>query len=314
MTKSEIHRMLRNPIYTGDFLWLGKRHRGSHEPLVTHETFEQVRAVLGGKPRVRSPRPRHAFNGPPDLRSVWLSIDGGDEERSVRVLPMHRLSWRLREQLHPRGRPGGSAPSSSESRSRQKSRIGSPRTFTSLSTRLSGLAEKASPGSRSAARQRNQGSIEATTTTSKDASQKHSGCESQPSGSRNSKRLRLNCVGSRVGYPTYLATGERILELAKTAHSRYLEQDFAERRRLSDPVLSNCTFDRGTLCPTYAKAVRPAGAGRRNWKLAERVGFEPTCRLPDKTLSRRPRYDHFGTSPDDGRPRLRADALRWGQG
>src|SRR5713226_5036252 len=33
------------------------------------------------------------------------------------------------------------------------------------------------------------------------------------------------------------------------------------------------------------------------WSLAERVGFEPTCRLPDKTLSRRPRYDHFGTSP-----------------
>ena len=32
--------------------------------------------------------------------------------------------------------------------------------------------------------------------------------------------------------------------------------------------------------------------------MAERVGFEPTCRLPDKTLSRRPRYDHFGTSPD----------------
>src|SRR2546428_8509014 len=31
--------------------------------------------------------------------------------------------------------------------------------------------------------------------------------------------------------------------------------------------------------------------------LAERVGFEPTCPLRDKTLSRRPRYDHFGTSP-----------------
>ena len=42
--------------------------------------------------------------------------------------------------------------------------------------------------------------------------------------------------------------------------------------------------------------------------MAERVGFEPTCRLPDKTLSRRPRYDHFGTSP--GRVlavRLKAD-------
>src|SRR5687768_6209389 len=31
--------------------------------------------------------------------------------------------------------------------------------------------------------------------------------------------------------------------------------------------------------------------------MAEREGFEPPCRLPDKTLSRRPRYDHFGTSP-----------------
>ncbi len=39
-------------------------------------------------------------------------------------------------------------------------------------------------------------------------------------------------------------------------------------------------------------------------ELAERVGFEPTCRLPDKTLSRRPRYDHFGTSPL-GAPRLK---------
>ena len=34
-------------------------------------------------------------------------------------------------------------------------------------------------------------------------------------------------------------------------------------------------------------------------ELAERVGFEPTCRLPDNTLSRRARYDHFGTSPFD---------------
>ena len=32
-------------------------------------------------------------------------------------------------------------------------------------------------------------------------------------------------------------------------------------------------------------------------RVAEREGFEPPCRLPGKTLSRRPRYDHFGTSP-----------------
>ena len=53
--------------------------------------------------------------------------------------------------------------------------------------------------------------------------------------------------------PAIVATGERILELAKTAHSRYLEEDLAERRRLLDSVLSNCTFDRGSVYPTYKK-------------------------------------------------------------
>ncbi|CAO0824763.1 hypothetical protein DFAR_910006 [Desulfarculales bacterium] len=33
--------------------------------------------------------------------------------------------------------------------------------------------------------------------------------------------------------------------------------------------------------------------------LAERVGFEPTCRvLADNPISSRARYDHFGTSPN----------------
>ena len=49
-----------------------------------------------------------------------------------------------------------------------------------------------------------------------------------------------------------------------------------------------------------AKNWRPNDTNSYVWvtyRLAERVGFEPTCRLRDKTLSRRPRYDHFGTSP-----------------
>lgn len=44
--KSDIHRMLQNPIYYGEFIWLGKRYQGSHEPLVTRDTFEQVQTVL----------------------------------------------------------------------------------------------------------------------------------------------------------------------------------------------------------------------------------------------------------------------------
>jgi hypothetical protein len=63
MTKSELHRMLQNPVYTGDFLWLGKRHRGSHTPLISHETFACVQAVLQHKPRGRNQKHRHPFMG-----------------------------------------------------------------------------------------------------------------------------------------------------------------------------------------------------------------------------------------------------------
>jgi hypothetical protein len=38
-------------------------------------------------------------------------------------------------------------------------------------------------------------------------------------------------------------------------------QEMAQQRRLLDSVLSNCTFDRGSVCPTYKepfdRSVRP---------------------------------------------------------
>ena len=48
-------------------------------------------------------------------------------------------------------------------------------------------------------------------------------------------------------------TAEKILELAKQADFLYKTQDPSEQRRLLETVLSNCTFDRGTLCRTYTK-------------------------------------------------------------
>ena len=52
---------------------------------------------------------------------------------------------------------------------------------------------------------------------------------------------------------TFVATGERIIELVKRAGILYKTQDSAEQRRVLESVLSNCTFDRGSLSPTYKK-------------------------------------------------------------
>jgi hypothetical protein len=48
-----------------------------------------------------------------------------------------------------------------------------------------------------------------------------------------------------------VAAAEAILELAKKAEILYKSQNPTEQRRLLETVLSNCTFDRGTLCPTH---------------------------------------------------------------
>src|SRR5262249_23341333 len=53
--------------------------------------------------------------------------------------------------------------------------------------------------------------------------------------------------------PPMIVTAQKILELAKQAESLNKSQDPGEQRRLLKTVLSNCTFNRGTLCPTYSK-------------------------------------------------------------
>jgi hypothetical protein len=64
-----------------------------------------------------------------------------------------------------------------------------------------------------------------------------------------------------------------------------------------------CTEDGSGVCKIVSPICVQTSKRIEPWiievYLAERVGFEPTCRLPDNTLSRRARYDHFGTSPHD---------------
>ena len=74
-------------------------------------------------------------------------------------------------------------------------------------------------------------------------------------------------------------TGQKILELVKQAEILYNSQEPLEQRRLLETVLSNCTFDRGTLCPTYAKPFdlfvrgNETGNWRRGWDSNPRAPY-----------------------------------------
>jgi hypothetical protein len=49
----------------------------------------------------------------------------------------------------------------------------------------------------------------------------------------------------------YYEMGIRILELANSVYSKYLKRSGAKNGKLLRSILSNSTFTRGTLCPTY---------------------------------------------------------------
>ena len=53
--------------------------------------------------------------------------------------------------------------------------------------------------------------------------------------------------------PGSVLTAAKTLGLAKQAENLYKSQNPTEQRKLLETVLSNCTFDRGSVCPTYSK-------------------------------------------------------------
>ena len=64
ITLSGIYRILGNPFYYGEFEYPkggGKFYKGTHEPLITKELFEEVRALLAVAPRARPGTKEFAF-------------------------------------------------------------------------------------------------------------------------------------------------------------------------------------------------------------------------------------------------------------
>jgi hypothetical protein len=46
VVKSQIHKLLCEPFYYGKFMWKGNLYPGKHEPIITKELFDQVRAKM----------------------------------------------------------------------------------------------------------------------------------------------------------------------------------------------------------------------------------------------------------------------------
>jgi len=61
LSKSEVERILKNPIYYGMFRWKGKIWPGIHTPIISKELFDQVQEVFASQNRAKTRCHRFAF-------------------------------------------------------------------------------------------------------------------------------------------------------------------------------------------------------------------------------------------------------------
>lgn len=61
LSKSQMKRVLSNPIYHGDFIWKGILYNGKHEPLVSKELFDRVQVQMGFVKRSKLTKFNFAF-------------------------------------------------------------------------------------------------------------------------------------------------------------------------------------------------------------------------------------------------------------
>ena len=59
--RSAIHKLLRNRIYTGDFVWKGRTYTGSHEPLVEHDLWQRVQDLMDSRAKGSRRKRKHNF-------------------------------------------------------------------------------------------------------------------------------------------------------------------------------------------------------------------------------------------------------------
>ena len=61
MSKSVVHKILRNPIYMGRFRWAGIEYPGVHQPVVSRQLFESVQQRIEGRCAIGTHPSKHDF-------------------------------------------------------------------------------------------------------------------------------------------------------------------------------------------------------------------------------------------------------------
>jgi hypothetical protein len=251
---STVHKIFRNRIYSGDFDFDGTMYHGSYEPVVSRELWEQVQAILDGRgaKKTRKVKEQFAFSGLITCGHCGCAMVG--EIKKGRYLYYHCTGFK------------GKCP---EPYTREEVL---EKRFTSL---LKGIAfsDETLDWVRQALREshrderqfhddaiaklqrehrRLRDRIDSMYEDKLDGRIANEFFDSKAAEMRAAQTAIMRDVGShQTANRSYIEEGVQLLELAHRAHALFESQPAAEKRRLLDFVLSNCTWKGGGLTAKY---------------------------------------------------------------
>jgi site-specific DNA recombinase len=251
---STIHLILRNRLYTGEFVWKGHLYKGRHQPLITRELWERVQGVLDGRHSKKARRSKHdfAFSGLISCGHCGCAMVG--EIKKKRYVYYHCTGFKgkcpesyVREEVIAQKYSDllerlqfGNEVTVYLRRALEESHIDEKREHDAAITRLQAEYERL------------QTRIHAMYIDKLDGRIDNAFFERVSEQWRAEQdRCTREITWHQAADQSYLKEGALLLDLANDAYTLFAEQEPREKRRLLNFVLSNSVWKHGTLTASF---------------------------------------------------------------
>lgn len=280
MAKGYLARLLKNAFYAGSFVWEGKTYIGTQTPLVDWPLFQQVQAIFQGRNKPRYQKHDFAFRGlltcaydqclvTAEIKKEKYTYYRCTGSRGRCELPYFReedLGNRLSQALKDIYIPDHVLPQLQTSLLTDRDRDATLKQEQEqrLQQRLASVRNRIDQ----AYLDKLDGKITEELWNRK-----------SPEWQAEEQQIQMAIRALADIKPERMLDAVRILELANKAYFLYVKQSPAEKAKLLNLVLSNCSIDAASIYPTYRKPfdIILARAKNEEWRARGESNSRPSA-------------------------------------
>ncbi len=276
--KSSVERILKNPVYYGDFIWDRKLYKGRHQPIVSRELWDQAQEAFKKTNRPQQTRRNFPFTGM--LKCAFCGCTITAEIKKGKYIYYHCTGSR------------GPCPKPPVRQEVLEEKLGEVIKGIHISDEIKDWIVKALRESYKEEKSYHEGIIKGLQSEynqiqgriDKAYEDKLDGKIPEDLFLRSMDRWRkeqdriLYQINRHKGANThYIDEGVKILELANKAYFLYKKQDAYQKARLLKTVQSNCLWDGVSARPEYRKPfdILAKGLQTGNWLPGQDSNLQP---------------------------------------